>query len=218
MYRLVFAVLLGIPFTVTSAHALEIGTVQSVLVYAYGTPEAKSRRALFPRTKVTTNEVVETVSNGGLHLTFRDGTDFRLGAKSRVTLDEFVYDPNASSGKMVLNLSKGVFRFVSGKLDKSSVRLVTPTVSIGIRGTDFFVVIADDGATTVKVEEGEVEATPLSGGAPQIVVAGSAAQFSANGTVSLDVQVVVSDPGTTSAGPDVNPGLDNGAGEGGHYD
>ena len=217
MYRFVFAVLLAIPLTVTSARALDIGSVQSVLVYAYGTPEAKNGRALFPRSKVATNEVVETVSDGGLHLTFLDGTDFRLGAESRVTLDEFVYDPKVSSGKMALNLSKGVFRFVSGKLDKSGVRLVTPTVSIGIRGTDFFVVVADDGATSVKVEEGEVEVTPLSGGTPQIVAAGSAAQFAADGAVSLNVQVVVSDPGVTGAGPDVNPGGGDGDGGGGQH-
>ncbi|MEQ8248287.1 MAG: FecR family protein [Alphaproteobacteria bacterium] len=219
MYRFVFAAVLALPLTVPSALALDIGSVQSVLVYAYGTPATENRRALFPRTKVVTNEVVETVSDGGLHLTFLDGTDFRLGAESRVTLDEFVYDPDVSSGKMALNLSKGVFRFVSGKLDKRGVRLVTPTVSIGIRGTDFFVVVADDGSTSVKVEEGEVEVTQLSGGASAIVVAGSAAIFAAGGAVSLDANVVVNDPGVTGdGGGDTNPsGGDSGDGGGGQH-
>ena len=37
-----------------------------------------------------------------------------------LTIDEFVYDPAAQTGSMTTQITKGAFRFVSGKLAKSS--------------------------------------------------------------------------------------------------
>jgi hypothetical protein len=139
-----------------SALSAEIGTVEEVRLYAYGTPDGQAKRALFSRDQVTENEIVETVSDGALTLVLRDGTHFRLGGASKVTLDAFVYDPDTSIGKMSLNLSKGVFRFVSGSMRKEGVKLVKPTAIIGIRGTDFTVTVGADNSTTVQVDEGEI--------------------------------------------------------------
>lgn len=201
------------------ALAIDIGSVRTVTVYAYGTPEEDDRRALFARTRVSANEVVETVDGGGLHLTFLDGTDFRLGSQSRVTLDEFVYDPDGGSAqKMTITMSKGVFRFVSGKLVKSGVRINTPTALIGIRGTDFFVVVADDGSTSVLVEEGEVEVTPINADQPTLLAAGAAAVFGSGGSVTLDARVVIDDPAVTGegGGADANVGGDSDGDSGGY--
>jgi hypothetical protein len=175
--------------------AQDIGRVREVLVYAYGTPETRDRRALFGRTKVSANETVETVDGGALHLRFNDDTNFHLGSKSTVILDEFVYDPDTSAGKMAIRLSKGTFRFVSGKLNKEGVAIRTPTALIGIRGTDFLVVVEENGTTGVVVEEGEVVITPnIGGGDPVVVVAGSTALVGTSGVVDLGAQFEVEDP------------------------
>lgn len=47
---------------------------------------------------------------------------------------------------------------------RGSDLVVTPTLSTGIRGTKFSVVVADDGSTVVVVEEGEVSAQTDGGG------------------------------------------------------
>jgi hypothetical protein len=162
---------------------------------AYGTPETSDRRPLYGRTKVTANERVETVDGGGLHLRFLDNTDFHLGSQSVVVLDEFVYDPDTSAGKMAIRLSQGTFRFVSGKLIKSGVSIRTPTALIGIRGTDFLVVVEENGTTGVVVEEGEVVVTPnIGGGEPVVVVAGATALVGTGGAVDLGARVEVEDP------------------------
>src|SRR6185295_12191559 len=60
-----------------------------------------------------------------------------VGARSEVTLDRFVYDPNRRNGSVVLNAGRGVFRFVSGSQDSKSYKINTSVATIGVRGTVF---------------------------------------------------------------------------------
>ena len=68
-----------------------IGSVEKVIVYAYGTPVNEPRSPLFVQTPVFANETVETVEDGGLHLIFADNSDFHMGGGSTVSLDRFIY-------------------------------------------------------------------------------------------------------------------------------
>ena len=162
----------------------EIGTVKLVKISAYGTPTGQRQREIFVRGDVTQNELVETVANGALHLEFRDATEIRLGAQSRLVLDRFAYDPSRKSGELVANFSRGAMRFVTGRMDKAGFRVVTPVALIGVRGTDFTVRVDADGSTAVSVTEGQVEITPLAGGAPQVITVGQVATVAAAGAGS----------------------------------
>lgn len=157
----------------------EIGEVRRVLIWAFVTPPTAARRDLYERSKVVANEVVETVENGALHLRFRDGTEFRVGPASRATLDSFAYNPGTNSGEMAVSLVRGTFRYISGRMNKQNIKLLTPTAAIGLRGTDIFVHVADDGTTTLGVREGMAvingavvgerqQAIVAPGGSPQI--------------------------------------------------
>jgi hypothetical protein len=148
------AALIAVPCAPAASQTAEIGDVRRVLIWAYGTPPATARRDLYERSKVVANEVVETVENGALHLRFADGSEFRVGPGSRATLDSFVYNPGTNAGEMVLTLVRGTFRFISGRLNKQGMRLVTPTAAIGLRGTDIFVHVAADGTTSLGVRDG----------------------------------------------------------------
>lgn len=88
-------------------------------------------------TEVYQNDLFETGAGSGVGLTFADGSSFSLGADAQLTIDSFVYDPGADS-TMVMNLAQGAFAFVSGQISKTgdnSMTIVTPTATIGIRGT-----------------------------------------------------------------------------------
>ena len=195
-----------------------IGSVTLVHFDAYGTVEGSHKKRLFARDDVYQNEIVETVTDGALHLKFSDKTKFRLGSASRMILDTLVYDPDdKANDRMVISMVQGVFRFISGKINKGGIRLLTPTVGIGIRGTDFTVVIATDGGTSVSVAEGEIEITPIAGGGPVIVATGQIAAVSAtSANVSISRGNAVSaDPGLSEAGPDT--GGQSGDGGGGAH-
>jgi len=131
-----------------------IGRVERVVVWSYGTAPGAAVRDLHERQPVVANDVVETVPNGALHLRFVDETSFRLGPRSRAVLDRFAYDPAQGTGEMTIELGRGVFRFVSGTIPKDQVKVDTPTVTIGIRGTIYRLLQNSDGTGAVAVEKG----------------------------------------------------------------
>ncbi|MFA5137970.1 MAG: FecR domain-containing protein [Elusimicrobiota bacterium] len=75
---------------------------------------------------------------GRLQVMLLDQTVFTLGPNTEMTLDEFVYDPFTDSGKITANVTKGVFRFVTGKVarkDPENMKIKMPVGTMGIRGT-----------------------------------------------------------------------------------
>ena len=130
----VIAVVVTIAFAVQTAQAAqEIGEVRVVKGFAYGTPPGASRGPLYRWDDVFADEVVETIKDAGLHVRFLDNTKLRIGSSSRVTLDSFVYNRDTSAGEMVVDLGEGVFRFITGKLNKEGFQVRTPVAVIGVR-------------------------------------------------------------------------------------
>lgn len=108
---------------------------------------------------VFSQERVTTPPWGRTALGFRDGTSLQVGPASEVVLDEFVYDPNQSLSKAVINFNRGLFRFVTGETTrKEGVTLNTPVATLSIRGTDLIIQIDLDGTTTVSVRKGAIAA------------------------------------------------------------
>jgi len=54
---------------------------------------------------------------------------------------EFVYDPNKSKGSVVVNATRGSYRFVTGVQDSKSYEIKTPYATLGVRGTVLEVVV-----------------------------------------------------------------------------
>jgi hypothetical protein len=92
------------------------------------------------RDKVLLNDEVRTGASSLLQILLLDRSTFTVGANSRVAVDRFVYDPARNTRSTGISVTRGAFRFMSGRaLGKpagpASVR--TPVASIGIRGTIF---------------------------------------------------------------------------------
>ena len=113
-------------------------------------------------------ETVRTGNLGQADLVFIDSTNLTVGPASEVLLDEFVYDPTGSSGRVVMQATRGAFRFVTGKQDHSAYQLKTPYGTLGVRGTVVkFDVLSpeekkqrkDKCDVRVTVEQGEAEFT-----------------------------------------------------------
>ena len=74
----------------------------------------------------------------GMQIMLLDETVFTIGPESELVVDEFVYDPATSTGRIGATVAKGVFRFVTGKIAKknpSDMNVALPSGSIGVRGT-----------------------------------------------------------------------------------
>jgi hypothetical protein len=101
------------------------------------------------------DEAVKTGVESTAKLVFLDSTALAVGPISRVVLDKFVYDPSSSLQSMAVDLTKGVFRFTTGALDKRAYTITTPTATVGVRGT----------VLDIKVEERRSRVTLVEGGA-----------------------------------------------------
>jgi hypothetical protein len=124
-------------------NASKIGVASAVKNRVDGTIGGGTR-PLAAGADVFAREVVRTGEQSTAQLLFLDETSLSIGPSSEVTLDRFVYDPNRNSGNVVLNATKGAFRFVSGSQQPSSYQIRTPVATIGVRGTIFDLYIAQN--------------------------------------------------------------------------
>jgi len=86
-------------------------------------------------------------------ITFQDDTKVQITEQSRLVIDDFVYDPSKSdAGKVGLKVALGTARYASGQIAKNnpqSVKVETPTATIGVRGTDFSMTVDELGRSLI---------------------------------------------------------------------
>ncbi len=99
---------------------------------------------------ITRNEHIVTGPDSHVQIMLLDETVFTMGPNSDMILDEFVYDPDTSAGKITARITKGVFRWVTGKVARQGFneKIKVPTGTIGIRGTDVEVSVGDQDVYT----------------------------------------------------------------------
>lgn len=119
----------------TAAQAQESGRVGAVNRDATGTPPGAASRMLDIGTNVIFKERIQTSASGSAQIMLPDTSTLNLGRNSSIVIDEYVYDPNARTGKMVASVSKGLMRFVGGQISHTAgVTVRTPVATLGIRG------------------------------------------------------------------------------------
>jgi len=168
---------------------IKIGAV-SQQAYAGAVAQAESglQRPIKFGNSVYALETVRTGENGSTELQFLDEARLHVGAHASVKLDQYSYDALNGNGSGLIDMFVGAYAFVSGKMKTDDqVKLVTPTVTIGLRGTALSIYIAGDGRTDVAVTEGLVSLAPCR--------SGSAVTVSAGHKASVDNDCVVSFPG-----------------------
>jgi len=95
-------------------------------------------RAMSAGSELFSNETVRTGEASQAQLLFLDQTSLSVGARSEVKLDRFVYNPDRKAGNVVIEASRGAFRFVSGSQNPSNYTIKTPLATIGVRGAIFY--------------------------------------------------------------------------------
>jgi hypothetical protein len=99
-----------------------------------------------PGLEIQANDTLRTGTDGSIGVVFQDDTFLSLGPGSLLVIDDFVYAPRQGKLSLIFRMMKGTAVYLSGliaKLAPDSVLFVTPSASVGVRGTKF----------AVKVEE-----------------------------------------------------------------
>lgn len=101
---------------------------------------------------VESMDIVKTTS-GKAGITFQDDTKVQVNENSKLTIDDFVYDPNnKKAGKLAVKVALGTVRYASGQIAKNNpqnVALNTPSATIAVRGTDFTATVDELGRSTI---------------------------------------------------------------------
>ena len=100
---------------------------------------------------VESMDVVVT-EKGKVRIDFIDDTRVDITEHSRLVIDDFVYDPASGEGSLSLKAGLGTIRYASGKIAKNSrqrVRIETPSAVVGVRGTDFAMIVDEIGGSMI---------------------------------------------------------------------
>jgi hypothetical protein len=143
--------------TPSRAEEASIGTITKVKGEATVTRSdgqevsASKGLALFP------GDAIATGKDGVVSLLFHEGDFFRINEDSQVTLDELT--ASEEDNPPVLRLSLGfLWSKLKLYLNKPTRQVInTPTAVIGVRGTEFDTVVAEDSSSTIAVDAGSVE-------------------------------------------------------------
>jgi hypothetical protein len=152
------ALLAGVMLFALPAGAAEtrIGAATAVIPDTSGTLITGVAVTVLDGSDVFKQQRVLTEAQGRAQLAFLDGSALTVGPNSDVTLDEFVFDPDAGRGSARVVAAKGVLRYVGGKISKTTdVAITTPSATIGIRGGIVVVDIDAGGRTNAYFLYGE---------------------------------------------------------------
>jgi hypothetical protein len=117
--------------TVTYANADKVGVAAAVHPDAVsGGTQINIGKAIF------FNERINTSAQGLVQVLLLDGSTFTVGPGSDLVIDKFVYNPHTNQGQMTASFTKGVMRFIGGKISKNGgVNIKTPAGAVAIRGS-----------------------------------------------------------------------------------
>lgn len=166
----IVAVLLLAALTPQMAKAAEAAnlTVAGHVAFVNGqvvlAQQGKPNRSVQTGDPVYVGDHIQTLANSQLHLRMVDNAFLALRPSSQLVISAYQYDkdhPQAS--KIRIDLERGTSRAVSGKggqAAKNQYRFNTPLAAIGLRGTDYTVLV-DAEKTRVSVAQGGVIVSPL---------------------------------------------------------
>jgi len=129
-----------------------VGKLETVENEVWGTPVGATRVAMAEAAAIFRNQKLETGDESAAGVRFIDASKLTLGANASAVVDEYVFAGEAS--RSVTTLTKGAFRFISGQMPEKNMKIKTPTVTIGIRGTELKIDVYDDGATELSTISG----------------------------------------------------------------
>jgi hypothetical protein len=125
----------------------EAGTIK-VVRGSVSIERAGKRTPVTVGDRVMSADRVITGAESAVGITLRDNTRLSAGPDSVLSLDKYSFDSTTHAGELDASVRKGTLSVVSGKLAAAAPEKVsfrTPTATLGVRGTDFVIEVADRG-------------------------------------------------------------------------
>lgn len=128
--------------------------------------------AVVPGVEIEEDDILETGANASAQVEMNDGSLLKLGAGTRLLLADYKFDNEGNVIKASLDALSGWLRFAVSKLRSTDRRydINTPTMTIGIRGTEGIIEVAEARGSlhletgTVAVNAAEAGSAPVRAG------------------------------------------------------
>ena len=145
--------------------AEKVGVAAAVKPDAFSSLSGGAKSQLNIGKSIFYKERINTTGSGLVQVLLVDGSTFTVGPGSDLVIDKFVYDPKKKQGEIVASFSKGVMRFVGGKISKNDdgVTVKTPAGSLAIRGGIFQALVNGPKGVFSFLYGDEMKLTSLSG-------------------------------------------------------
>ncbi|WIM06305.1 MAG: FecR domain-containing protein [Candidatus Nitricoxidivorans perseverans] len=144
--NLAFALLLG--FSCLAAQARQAGRID-LMEGSVSIVDAKDKpRSANVGETVRQGDTITTGRDGEVHMTLDDGSVVAVRPDARMTLVRF-QNKGRDTDSSVISLARGALRAITGWIGRrnpNSVRILTPTATIGIRGTDHEALVIPPGS------------------------------------------------------------------------
>ncbi|MBT7998591.1 MAG: FecR domain-containing protein, partial [Betaproteobacteria bacterium] len=151
-----FLLLLSFVFAGGAFAAEKIGAIAAIVGKVSIERDGKTIKVK-PGSAVYENDLILTGSSSRAQVLLMDQTAINIGQKAELVLDKFVF--NSDEDEVAIKVTKGTFRFISGKVATKTpekVNVETPVATIGVRGTEFVGQI-DAANSTVALLNGRIE-------------------------------------------------------------
>jgi hypothetical protein len=142
-------------------------------------------RRIALRQRIAWGDLIQTGGGSQAQILLLDRSTFGIGARSRVRIDSFVYDPDAERS-IVASLLQGALRFFSGRQAAgNSAEVTSPSGRIGIRGTAIDMLVGEDARKIARDEPAVGEFDARDREATLVVLRGPGASTAGNLTPGL---------------------------------
>ena len=134
---------LGALVFAASVWAQDVGEIKTVKGTAHVEREGKNLPATVGL-QLHQADTIVTGADGSVGITFLDNSLFSAGPNSVLVINKYRFDTTTHAGEFDASLNKGSLAVVSGKMVKQSpdsMRIRTPSSIMGVRGTEFVVIV-----------------------------------------------------------------------------
>jgi hypothetical protein len=143
MYRISLALLISLACLAGSASARD----EHVALFKNVTGNVQIQRggklvAAAPGVTLFVSDRLVSDAGASAGIVFKDGTLLTLGGGSDIEVRNYVFEPAEANYAFAVYLAKGSAIYSSGKIGKmspESVKVGTPTSTVGVRGTRFII-------------------------------------------------------------------------------
>ncbi|MBG0790966.1 MAG: FecR domain-containing protein [Desulfovibrionaceae bacterium] len=190
-FPFVFLLLVGVAVCAPALADDSIGEVDAVtgkcrIIRDGDTLAAKLQQSVMLDDEITTSE------GARISILFNDQTILTLDESSHASIDDYVY--NEESAGLLFKFTEGTFRAITGEIVKQNpegFNMKTPLATIGIRGSDIYVVIGAEGeeAGALQLGEGHVLEIKTAMESKRITESGLRVNFATDGLISTPVRI-----------------------------